>query len=366
MLSASNGGHNKYDLPNFYSSPPMKDSSELSLVDFCALAKTPLKRNRVGKSRGPADALRTVCWYRYLASERPGITAYALGKLVEPDAYKVDWDGKSRLHMHSNKWIRYARGAAVPQSAIVASLDGKYPGSAALINNPVWLLIDRQFSSLGQLARVKTCFVPQVQLAIDAVTPPSQWTFPELAALYATRLILLDPLDSLGAITYLLWQSKLREDTFAQVCWARCAYSAMLIHGADLRAFGIALPMFELLKQNLLCAVEHESNGLDYPSSLYLLSVELLGSFYIKHPRKHRGKMREFIYQACTLEHGYAPAVITWAIPVPVGDFPSPAHVEEYEMRQRIFSWALTSLSANNFGAELSPDTIMDFYPLVF
>lgn len=366
MLSVCIGGHNKYDLPNFYSSPPMKDTSELSLVDFCALAKTPLKRNRAGKSRGPADALRTVCWYRYLASETPGISAYALGKLAEPSAYKVDASDKNRIHMHSNKWIRYSRGTAVPQNALVARSDEKYPGSAALISHPVWLLVDRQYSSLGQLARVKTCFAPQVQLEIDAARSPSQWTSPDFAILYVRKLVVLEPFDALGAIAYLLWQAKLRVDTSAQAGWVRCLYGAMLVHGADLRSLGIALPMFELFKQNLLDAVKHEGNRLDYPSNLYLLSIELLDSFYAGCQSKYGGGRREFLYDACTIRHGYAPAVITWAISVPLDECRSAANIEACETRQRIFSWALSALSNKEHVIELSADTLIDLFPLVF
>lgn len=366
MLTACIGRWNEYDLTNFYSSPPVKDTSELSLADFCTLAKTPLERNRAGKSRGPADALRTVCWYRSLASETPGISAYALGKLVEPSAYKVDAIGKTQIHTHSNKWIRYARGAATPQSALVACLDEKYPGSAALINHPVWLLIDRQYSSLGQLARVKISFAPQVQLEIDAARSPSQWTSPDFAILYVRKLVVLEPLDALGAIAYLLWQAKLRVDTSAQAGWARCLYGAMLVHGADLRSLGIALPMFELFKQNLLDSVRHDGNRLDYPSNLYLLSIELLDRFYAGCQSEYGGSQREFLYDACTIRHGYAPAVITWAISVPLDECKSVASIEACETRQRIFSWALSALSNKERVIELSTDTIIDLFPLVF
>lgn len=365
MLSVCIGGNNKYDLPNFYSSLPVKDTSELSLIDFCALAKSPLERKRAGKSRGPADALRTVCWYRYLASETPGISAYALGKLVEPSAYKVDAGDKSRIHMHSNKWIRYARGTVTPQNALVASVDEKYPGSAALINHPMWLLLDRQFSSLGQLARVKTCFAPQVQLEIDVVRSPAQWTSPNFAILYARKLVLLEPFNALGAIAYLLWQAKLRADTFAQAGWVRCAYSAMLVHGADLRSLGIALPMFELLKQHLLCAVEHDGTRLDYPSRYYLPSVDLLGNFYISRRLKHPHSRREFLYDACTAKHGQAPAVITWPIPVWVGKCSSAENRQAFEVDQRIFMWALSVLSTEEPMTEMSSDILIDSFPLL-
>lgn len=366
MLSVCIGGHNKYDLPNFYSSPPMKDTFELSLIDFCARSKTPLKRNRAGKSRGPADALRTVCWYRYLASEMPGISAYALGKFAEPSAYKVDVSDKNRIHMHSNKWIRYSRGTAVPQSALVARSDEKFPGSAALINHPVWLLIDRQYSSLGQLARVKTSFAPQVQLEIDAARSPSQWSSPEFAILYVRKLVVLEPLDALGAIAYLLWQAKLRIDTSAQAGWVRCLYGAMLVHGADLRSLGIALPMLELFKQNLLDSVRHDGNRLDYPSNLYLLSIELLDRFYAECQSEYGRSRREFLYDACTIRHGYAPAVITWPILVPVDEYKSFASINACETRQRIFSWALFALSNKERVMELSVDSVIDQFSLVF
>lgn len=365
MLSACTERWKEYDLPNFYSSLPVKNTSELSLVDFCALAKTPLERSRAGKSRGPADALRTVCWFRYLASETPGISAYALGKLAEPSAYKVDAIDKNRIHTHSNKWIRYSRGTAVPQSALVARSDEKYPGSAALINHPVWLLIDRQYSSLGQLARVKTSFAPQVQLEIDAAKSPSQWSSPEFAILYVRKLVILEPLDALGAIAYLLWQAKLRIDTSAQAGWVRCLYGAMLVHGADLRSLGIALPMLELLKQNLLDSVKHDGNRLDYPSNLYLLSIELLDRFYAECQLGYGRSRREFLYDACTIRHGYAPAVITWAISVPLDECRSVASIEACETRQRIFSWALSALSNKELLIELSADATIELFPLV-
>jgi hypothetical protein len=268
--------------------------------------------------------------------------------------------------MHPNKWIRYARGTAVPQRALIEVVDARYPGSAAAINHPLWLLMDRQFPSLGQLARVKTYFAPQVQVEIDAVGSTPQWESPHLAILYVKKLILLEPLDALGAIVYLLWHAKLRADTFAQASWVRCAYIAMLVHGAELLSFGIALPMFELLKQNLLSAVEHNGTRFDYPSRHYLLGVELLGNLY-RHwgfgPLQNR---RKFLYDASTSKHGHAPIVITWPIPVPASGCLSVENTEEFETYQRVFSWAIFTLSTNNPSFDLPDGTGVSQFPLIF
>lgn len=366
MLSGCIGGLNKYDLTNFYSRPPVKDTSELSLSDFCALAKTPLKRNRFGKSRGPADALRTVCWYRYLTCETPDISAYAQGKLVEPSAYKVDIGAGRRIHTHTNKWIRYARGRAVPQGALIAAADLKYPGSAAAINHPVWLLTDRQFSSQGQLTKVKSLFSPQVQIEIDAASSLPTREAPRLAIFDVKKLVLLEPLDALGAIIYLLWEAKLRADTCAQAGWVICAYNALLIHGADLRSCGVARPLFELLRQNLLGAIEHDGVRFDYPSSHYLLSVELLVNFYTSQQLRHGKNRRQFIYDTVASTYGIAPAIITWPIRVPVGECPSVAAIERFEEAQRIFSWALFALANHELLTELPDDALIDSFPLVF
>ena len=344
MLSVCVARHNKYDLPNFYSRSQVKDSSELSLADFCARAQTPLNRNLAGKSRGPADALRTVCWYRYLASKTQGISAYAFGKRVEPEGYKVDEINGRRIHSHSNKWIRYSQGRAVPQGALIATADMKYPGSAAVINHPVWLLIERQFLSLDQLNAVKSCFSPRVQIEIDAIKSLPPYKSPSFAIFEVKWIILMDPLDALGAIAYLLCLAKLRDDTYAQACWVTCAYRAMLIHGPELRLLGIALPMFELLKNNLLLAVKHNGEHWDYPTCHYLHAVELLVKFYENQSSKRLEGQRFFIHETVVARYGAASAIVTWPISVPAAECWSAANVKAYEYRLLSLSRALLAL----------------------
>lgn len=97
-----------------------------------------------------------------------------------------------------------------------------------------------------------------------------------------------------------------------------------------------------------------------------MLSIELLDRFYAEYQLEYGRSRREFLYDACILRHGYAPAVITWAISVPLDECRSAANIEACETRQRIFSWALSALSKKEHVIELSADTLIDLFPLVF
>jgi hypothetical protein len=112
--------------------------------------------------------------------------------------------------------------------------------------------------------------------------------------------------------------------------------------------------------------VKHDGNRLDYPSNLYLLSIELLDRFYADCRLEYGRSRREFLYDACTIRHGYAPAVITWPISVPVDEYKSFANINACETRQRIFSWALFALSNKERVMELSVDSVIDQFSLVF
>lgn len=365
MLLSATTGDNKYDLTNFYSRRVLViDTARMSLVDFCTNAKTPMKRSATGKCRGPADALRAVYWYRAITAESPGISAYALGKLIAPAEYKVDASLGRRIHTHSNKWIRYANGTAVPQPKLLAAAEAKFPGSEVQINHPLWRLLDREYLSHSQLARVKSGFAPHVQIEINTVTGRARWSDPLLAIQYAKKLLLLAALDALGAVVFLLHEAKLGRDTLAQAGWVHCAYGALLMHGAELVKHGVALPLFHLLQENLLGSVEHDGWRYTYPSTYFLPVIELLVGLHARAQVKHISR-EQFLHSVSSHLHGYGTAVVTEPIPISTMEDPPEKAVDRSDTKRRIFSWAYTSLSKNQPCAFFPEAAVIEKFPPV-
>lgn len=334
----------------------------MSLVDFCTNTKTPLKRSSAGKCRGPADALRTIYWYRSIAAEIPGISVYALGKLIAPAEYKVDTSLGRRIHTHSNKWIRYANGTAVPQPTLLAAAEAKFPGSEVQINHPLWRLLDREYTTHSQLARVRSGFAPHVQIEINSFAGSSRWSDPFLAILHAKKLLLLATLDALGAVVYLLYEAKLVRDTLAQAGWVHCAYGALHMHGAELVKHGVALPLFHLLQENLLGPVEHGGRRYTYPSGYYLPVIELLVGLHARAQVKYISR-EQFLHSVSSHLHGYGAAVVTWPISIPTMEDPLEEEVDRSETERRIFSWAYTRLSKNQPCALFPKDAVIEKFP---
>lgn len=365
MLLGATTGDNKYDLTNFYSRRVLViDTAMMSLVDFCTNAKTPMKRSATGKCRGPADALRTVYWYRAITAESAGISAYALGKLIAPAEYKVDASLGRRIHTHSNKWIRYANGTTVPQPTLLAAAEAKFPGSEVQINHPLWRLLDREYSSQSQLARVKSGFAPHVQIEINSVTGPARWSDAFLAILHVKKLLLLTALDALGAVVYLLHEAKLGRDTLAQAGWVHCAYCALHMHGAELVKHGVALPLFHLLQENLLGSVEHGGRRYTYPSGYYLPVIELLVRLHARTQVKHISR-EQFLHSVSSHLYGYGAAVVTWPVSIPTMEDPPEEAVDRSETERRIFSWAYTCLSKNQPCVFFPEDAVIEKSPPV-
>lgn len=287
----------------------MIDSHELSLGELCSQAGCLRKRKPLGKSTGPDNPIKTIYWYRGFALLWPGRTAYAIGKMVEPSAYWVVEDGGKRVHLNTNKWSGYQHGMSVPQAKLLMAGELARPGSAMEINHPIWQLAGRAWGDLDKLSDVARLFDPQIQSLLDAVVGLRQTSDAKIVRV-TEKLQRLDTLDSLGSLMLGHMRSRIHGDKRAASIWARGIYQALMIHGRALIARGVALPLFDLIQEDVLSGEHEQGRRWTYPRSAYLSAVQYLQHFAVDELGVALDAMdgmtaRMFVQKCLSFEGGY-------------------------------------------------------------
>jgi hypothetical protein len=106
----------------------------------------PKRRRERSEARKRIDSLRVKLWYSFIATAS-GTGQYALEKELIPQGFARDESG-AQIH-HRNRMAGYAKGRHVPGRSFVQVVERAYPGSAGLINHPLWKVIDPQNDLAG-------------------------------------------------------------------------------------------------------------------------------------------------------------------------------------------------------------------------
>lgn len=287
----------------------MIDSYELSLSELCSRTGCLRKRKPLGKSSGPDNPIKTIYWYRGFALLWPGRTAYAIGKMVEPSAYWVVDDCGKRVHLNTNKWSGYQHGMSVPQAKLLMAGELARPGSAMEINHPIWQLAGRAWGGLDKLGDVARLFDLQIQSLLDAVVGPRHASDVKIIRV-AEKLQRLEALDAIGALIFAYLRARLHGDKRATAIWARGIYQALMIHGSALIARGVALPLFDLIQEDVLSGEHEQGSQWTYPRSAYLSAVRYLQYFAMDELGVALDAMdamtaRMFVQKCLSFEGGY-------------------------------------------------------------
>jgi hypothetical protein len=287
----------------------MVDSYELSLSELCSRTGCLRKRKPLGKSSGPDNPIKTIYWYRGFTLLWPANTAYAIGKRVEPSAYWVIEDGGKKIHLNTNKWSGYQDGKSVPQAKLLMAGEQARRGSAMEINHPLWQLVGREWRDLAKLGAVARLFTPQIQTLLDGVAGQRKASDGKIIRV-AEKLQMLDTLDSIGSLILAHLQSRLCGDKRAESLWARSIYQGLMIHGGSLIERGVALPLFDLIQEDVLKYEDDQGRRWTYPRSAYLPAVRYLQRFameefgFLPHAMASI-EARKFIQDCLSFEGGY-------------------------------------------------------------
>jgi len=320
----------------------------MPLQTFCELAERPRRRNDSGKSQGPADAIKVVYWYHLLRELDPVATPYAIGKLIEPAGYSREGEPGSRTHAHRNKWSKYSVGYSTPHPTLIEAAELRCIGSRAAISHPIWSLLDRSFKTTAELMRHASRFSRDAQIEIGQLSTLKS----PLTKVFAYNVYLMEPLDCLGILIFLLHKARLEGNSFVQVEVVHAVYKALVLHGFELKARGVARPLFELIRDDHLHSVLHNGFLLSFRASDYLKVLDLFERFLALSDDRPsycrvRFRSREAVLMALGWDLGFI------ALPVPIVQDSS--HADEISLKksayhQRVLAHFLKELTAGRRG----------------
>ena len=102
------------------------------MLNSCFSSKT--RNTASGKQRHVTEAFRTVCWFHGLRLVTGARTTYQMDGLVEGPAASLHEGPEDR----KNKRRSYKHGRHTPSHRLAQETEAKFPGSARLLNHPVW------------------------------------------------------------------------------------------------------------------------------------------------------------------------------------------------------------------------------------
>lgn len=90
--------------------------------------------------RGALNVLIRGLWFEHLRLETRQVTAYGVGKQIQPQTYKPAAEG--RWPQHHNLWVKYARGIHSPGPETVRAAEQLVPGSSDILIANAWKALD--------------------------------------------------------------------------------------------------------------------------------------------------------------------------------------------------------------------------------
>lgn len=247
--------------------------------------------------RCDVDVLSTVAWVRYLQHLSQSKSAYALGRLIESDAY---WRTEEGIGHHRNKWSKYQKGQHRPRSTLVNTADRLFPGSAQVINSMFWVILKNTSINQNQISKIESKLSAEVKLVVE------KWRNnfrngrnPGIRRL-AHKLEIIHNLDAL-AVMMLMCQSCYTSNNEKDAHeWSRYIYRYMAINSEFFHISGVKEEIFEKINEVLLQKIKYKNLRYTYPLSMYstLHHYLMVGLSDIGNLDYANIKTREIIFHA--------------------------------------------------------------------
>lgn len=214
-----------------------------------------------GRRRDKVDVLRAALWYQVVKEGLGASTAYTIERQIEQNrAFGKNQDG---VRFHRNKWSKYEIGTHVPEKKLVAKAEIKVPGSARILNHPLWealrirqpkkLTPNARFQQLGS----RTCKVVYKTLPFGSGGGASRRALHRTLPMLERRA----GIDALAALTILLKEANARSDTGAAMEIGRSLYNVLLMLCGATTSFGsIAEELIELYSERIFRRIVHDGH----------------------------------------------------------------------------------------------------------
>lgn len=201
------------------------------------------------------DAFRTVCWFHSLRLVTGARTTYQMDGLVEGPAASLHEGPEDR----KNKWRSYKNGRHTPSHLLAQETEAKFPGSARLLNHPVWqaLRLDKDPDQL--VANLLIQLPPEIfsvlrsgKHSTKAPLDLDGWSRLRLRRLESQ--VGLDALASLVLLIRLAVNTQMQELAFE---FGSALCRLLLMMGPWLTTRGIASPLAEYITEGVLALGHH-------------------------------------------------------------------------------------------------------------
>lgn len=153
--------------------------------------------------RRALDILRTAHWFEHLLFTGSARTAYALGKLIQPDTYRKNQNADRFNH---NLWPKYAVGKHVPSAAVLDRAEAVVQDSRSAFDHVLFDALDptQNIGTRGNALIRRTH--PGVQHAIFEARPLMRGTFRRRSSWRraASAVAAIGDLDAVAALVVMV------------------------------------------------------------------------------------------------------------------------------------------------------------------
>ncbi|MCG9066266.1 hypothetical protein LH425_14820 [Laribacter hongkongensis] len=290
-----------------------------------------------GPRRYPADVLATVAWCEKVKNLFNVFTAHQVEVLL---ARK---NGRLAVDV-TKKWNKYETGCHTPSKQVVYEVEALHPGTARLINHPLWQVLRMQPIDQDMIHEWLREFSPAVQqICFDRKL--------NRVAIGKRRLRQLErqgSLDSLACLTALLREALWLDDQDSTWLIAESLFRMLLMTLCRCELFPIAEGMWSLYRDELFCKVRckgltyklDDFDPFDYSHQLVglMLAFEDIGVFHGIGEKEEACEMQAIMDGT----YGFVP-IFLFASPIgptePRTQENEKAYLE-WERNKRIRDWA--------------------------
>ncbi|MBL8507660.1 MAG: hypothetical protein JNM11_04295 [Chitinimonas sp.] len=231
-----------------------------------------------GGRRDQLDVLRTAVWYSDIEHQLGGGSIYRIERILEPDAFRY-----KKHSYHLNKWRRYKVGADTPRAALVERVDGELPGTAALLNHPLWEALRGRKPVKRLLQEEMRRLAPAVQQVVFAGDEFGTARRKPMGPVTRVTLLKLERragIDALACLTILL-RAAVETDLEQAFDIARSLYRVLLITCVSVPLGSWTRYIFECYRQAIFPLVNSEEHqfdfdGFDFEDAVTRLNIWLL------------------------------------------------------------------------------------------
>jgi len=220
------------------------------------------------------DAARARVWFHWLQMASGHASAYALEKRLMPNSFARTDNG---VLSHRNRMSRYARGMHIPHPRLVARAEQLFPGGRALLEHPLWQILDPSQDAAIQRAHWLKAMCPDVQrIWLRARSGSTDRVRARATPSLVKHLERVGNVDALASILLLLREALVDGDAEFSYRCAQGAWRVLLMMGASLPFFMVLPDLAKLTGASILDRVTYQGEKVAISKAPIMMCVDIL------------------------------------------------------------------------------------------